>query len=354
MLKETTIRTSLLISLLVKKILVRYVMISMKLKGKRFHCRALKGDPDYIMSIASDLSLSCNCNDKYGLGKIGNIRSQSLFEMLSGGKASHFRRMLSLGRIPIINCISCKALALTEKEEAHNYLNNYQLPSGIMVENTVNCNLKCIACERERIYKHRAQRFMPLDDIKYISKCLKDNHIQIIHYFNYGEPFLSNTIKEELEIIRGDNSDISIITSTNGTLLHLKEKMEAALYFDHIYFSIDGATQESASRYQRGIDFKKVYSNMKALVEIRNSRNKKRPVVEWKYVLFRWNDSPKLISLAIQLAREAKVDIISFWPTISPLYGISFRYYFGFGYFKHIGHPSWKGREIDFRQQGIS
>ncbi len=321
-----------------------------RLKGERFYCRALRGEPGYMMSVASDLSLLCNCNDKYGLGKIGDIRAQSLGEILSGEKATYFRLCLARGHLPIISCVTCSSLGRTKKKDAHTYPRDYNLPSEIMVENTVNCNLRCIACERERIYRNRAQREMSLDDVRFVSALFKENRIQKVYYFNYGEPFLSKSIRKELEVIRNDNPHIVLITSTNGLLLDQDEKMEAALIFDHIFFSIDGASQESVARYQRGGDFERTFTNMKRLIETRNARGEKRPVIEWKYVLFRWNDHPHLLRLAEKLAREIRVDILSFWPTLSPFYGISFRYFLGWNYFKHIGEPSWKGMEIDFRK----
>ncbi len=49
------------------------------------------------------------------------------------------------------------------------------------------------------------------------------------------------------------------------------------------------------------------------------------------------------------MAKAIGVDIISFWPTSNPFYGISWRY--RLGGFKDVGVSSWKGREVDFRQK---
>jgi len=332
-------------------ILAKYFTFYAKLLGKRFYCGALKGDSTYNICVNSDLTISCNCRDKYGFGKIGNIKSQVLSDIFSGEKANSFRKSLANGYFPILNCVGCSDLCWIDKKDADKYINDYKLPQGIMVENTVNCNLSCLSCDREQIYKNREKRSMSIDDIEHISKCIKQNDIKIISYFNFGEPFISKTVRQELEIIRKDNPKISINISTNGILLESKEKMEAAMLCDKIFFSIDGSTQESVCKYQRGGDFDKAYSNMKALVELRNSRKKKIPVIEWKYVLFRWNDSHELISRAIVLAKKAKVDLISFWPTLSPLFGISYRHYLGLGNLRNIGQPSRKRRVIDFRQE---
>ncbi|MCX6930850.1 MAG: hypothetical protein NT154_47750, partial [Verrucomicrobia bacterium] len=50
---------------------------------------------------------------------------------------------------------------------------------------------------------------------------------------------------------------------------------------------------------------------------------------------------------AIELAKAAGVDAISFWPTHNPFYGYSFRY--ALGRLNHIGFKCWKGREVDLR-----
>jgi hypothetical protein len=68
-------------------------------------------------------------------------------------------------------------------------------------------------------------------------------------------------------------------------------------------------------------------------------------------LLFNWNDHPKHLERAIEMAREAKVDFISFWPTNNPFYGISWRW--RLGRLNHVGVPCWKGREVDLRPEGL-
>jgi hypothetical protein len=64
---------------------------------------------------------------------------------------------------------------------------------------------------------------------------------------------------------------------------------------------------------------------MKELESLKLSRGLNKPVIEWKYILFRWNDNKLLTSKAIRLAKEAKIDRLSFWFTYSPIYGISWK-----------------------------
>jgi MoaA/NifB/PqqE/SkfB family radical SAM enzyme len=188
-----------------------------------------------------------------------------------------------------------------------------------------------------------------MDNLSRVTPLLASLGLKKLFYFNRGEPFMSSRIDEELKTIRADNPDLHICTSTNGTLLNSDAKRDAALQMNEVEFSIDGCDQKTLQRYQKGGSFERSYKNMKALVQYRDSRDLKKPIIEWKYVVFNWNDRPEHIQKAIALAKDAGVDYISFWPTNSPFYGISLRY--KMGKLNNIGQKSWKGREVWFTER---
>ena len=76
-----------------------------------------------------------------------------------------------------------------------------------MVENTVVCNYKCIACDRgivatrEHDNGRSGGRLMSLEDIELVAKLVQTHSIERIYYFNQGEPFLSRDILKEMQII---------------------------------------------------------------------------------------------------------------------------------------------------------
>jgi hypothetical protein len=109
-------------------------------------------------------------------------------------------------------------------------------------------------------------------------------------------------------------------------------------------------------------------------VRFRDARGLTKSQIEWKYLLFNWNDRSAQIAKAISAARGrpsevflhgpgssegrdvtahneeitgAGADVISFWPTNNPFYGISWRYRLGL--LNKIGEKCWKGREIRLR-----
>jgi len=296
-------------------------------QNKIFYCRALHGDSNFNICINCDLTVSCNCQDFDGSGRIGNLSEHSLEQVFQGAKAKFFRDTLSRRRFPLETCPICSELQLAPAVERPFYLNNYRVPrKGLMIENTVLCNLRCGMCRREDLLKIRRDKVMSLENAMKVSALLKYCQIENLYYFNLGEPFLPVDVHRQVEIIRSQNKDMRIITSTNGVLLDKPEKLEAALLMDYIYVSLDGPDQETVDRYQVGSSFAKAYENMVRLAALRNARHVSRPIIEWKYVLFRWNDRPTQVRAAIEMARAAGVDLFGLYPGGALLRNRSFRY----------------------------
>ncbi len=229
-----------------------------RLSSKGFYCKALNGESAYNICVNSDMTVSCNCSDFDGSGHIGNLREQSLKEIFDGKTARTFREKLAKGLFAIPKCAGCSELATVDRKDAVNRVESYDLPSrGIMVENTVNCNLKCTFCDRAKIYSTRGSRFMSLEDMEKVATTIRDYNIEEVSYFNLGEPFFTNRILEELRIIRHHAPQVRLKVSTNGALLDNDVKREAALMLDHVSFSIDGSSQEKVVKYQVGAEFER-------------------------------------------------------------------------------------------------
>ena len=319
---------------------------SAKSLGKKFYCRVLSGLSDYNLSVNCDMTVSCCCLDHDGSGLLGDLSTSSLKEIFSSETAQTMRSMLFKGRLPIFICANCGELKLADKKTAHYYVSNYSVPErGIMVENTVDCTVDCLSCCRDSVLSVRRKRNLSLEDIKRISREIKDNNIKKINYFKLGEPFFSPTIYEEMQILREENPDVRIYASSNGLHLDNDVMREAASMFDGIAFSVDGITDEMVLRYQRRGSFNRAYANMRDLVRYREDHKLDRPQVQWKYVLFTWNDTPEVIQKAIDLSREANIDLIDFVPAESPEGSITERF-FNDPFFASLGRSHYKNRRV--------
>jgi len=282
---------------------------------------------------------------------------------------------LAAGKLPILSCTRCgdlKRASRSEVREPNHTGNGHQtspakankdvngggparfsgpkprLPyRGMLLENTVRCNIDCLGCDRQSAARIRTSKQMDLEQLSTMADLVHELKLEKLFYLNLGEPFLSPNIGQELPLLRKKNPDCHIIISSNAILLNNDSKREAALSASHIFFSIAGIDDDMLKKYEKYGSFEKAYANMKALVEYRNARGLSRPFIEWKYLLFNWNDRREVLDRAIRMAKAAKVDAISFWPTSNPAYGYSFRYRLGL--LDDIGVANWKGRELDLR-----
>ena len=127
-----------------------------------------------------------------------------------------------------------------------------------------------------------------------------------IHLYNHGEPFLDKRLLEILRFAKQIVPDVKVITSTNATAIQrgwIKAIVEEGL-IDHIVFSIDGASQETYSKYRIGGNFNKAFKNMIEFIKFKEAYKKSIPEVEWQYILFEWNDSDRELKLAQELATK--------------------------------------------------
>jgi hypothetical protein len=323
--------------------------------SRRFYCRALAGESNYNICINADLTISCNCQDFSGQGHIGDLRTDSLAEIFSGDTVREFQEALSRGEFPTDVCASCEERLVLPEDEVGGPPRFGRIPErGLMLENTALCNFKCELCREKRpgLVALRSQVTMPADDVEVVARLLHDNGIQSLFYFNLGEPFLSRHILEEIQTIRRYNPDIWIVTSTNAVPFDAEEKFEAALLMDYVYVSLDGVDQESVEQYQVGGNFEKSYENMKRLCKMRSGTDRFRdgtplPIIEWKYVMFRWNDSPEQVRKAVELAKAAGVDVLEFVPGGAARKDMSVRFYLDHT-IQELGRPTPDGMAINF------
>lgn len=331
----------------IRSAMSRWLEVRARVTGRKYYCEALAGESEYSITINSDLTVSCNCQDYDGTGHIGDLRRNTFEEIFFGPVAQKFRDELARGKMPIPTCARCHIRRLPSRNALPP---TPRLPhKGLLLENTVICNVDCIGCAREGAANIRTKKTMPLDELTQMADLAAKLGMERIFYLNLGEPFLSPTICKELPLLRAKNPDAYIRTSTNAVLLNSDEKREAALQLSDIQFSIHGISNEMCEKYMLRGNFDKAYDAMKKMAAYRDARGRREPILEWKYLLFNWNDHPRTIQKAIALAKEAGVDIISFWPTHNPFYGMSWRYYLGL--MNRIGVKRWKGQELVLRPE---
>jgi len=152
---------------------------------------------------------------------------------------------------------------------------------------------------------------------KIVNDLAKINTIKSIGFYNHGEAFLYSEAFDAIRKLRERMPQVWIFSTTNGIPLDTEEKRRALIEsgLDFLMFSIDGAKSSSYSRYRRGGDFDKVIENLRATARLKREMGQQKPILAWRYLLFRWNDSDEEVKEVLRMAKESGVDRFSFHTT---------------------------------------
>lgn len=188
------------------------------------------------------------------------------------------------------------------------YLNNY--PVSLTIDPCNLCNLKCELCPSGLRMPGRKQSIMRFDVFKkLIDEC--GPYLWDISLFNWGEPLLNKELFRMIEYAKAYRIEIAVSTNLNYFSEEICKKLiESGL--DVLIVSLDGASQDSVQRYQKGSDFELVVSNMKRIVELKNELDSKLPLVQWRFLVNRFNEHE--IEKAKTLARQLRIDKLEISP----------------------------------------
>lgn len=170
------------------------------------------------------------------------------------------------------------------------------------------CNSKCLTCDRWQEIEGRT--VMPIEREKEILSELASMGTFSVA-FSGGEPFLR---KDIFELIKHAKA-VGLTTSMNSNALLVKEPVAEKIIdsgLDMIYFSLDGATEET-NDYIRGVkgSFEKTFNAIKLLKEKRVDK----PKIFINYTVNNKNVS-ELVDL-VKISKEAGVDGITIQPAHS-------------------------------------
>jgi organic radical activating enzyme len=150
------------------------------------------------------------------------------------------------------------------------------------------CNLQCPYCPTGA--RRSSGRARKLIDPLLLKKMLDelDKYLLSVNLFNWGEPLLHPQISDMVRMIHARRIFTQISTNLNTSHREtLAELCEAGL--DYLTVSVAGATQEVYEQYHCGGNLQLVLENIRYLTAFKRRHRLKRPVVEFKYLLFKHN-----------------------------------------------------------------
>ena len=217
------------------------------------------------------------------------------------------------------------------------------------IECTAACNISCTeaCCAPETgITRTRQSGMLDFDLFRRVVDEAGASLVRI-DFFNYGEAFLHKRAVEMCEYIKSNFPHIYLYTSTNG--LALTEAQARRLVhsgIDEVTFSIDGATRDSYVKYRQRGRFDVAIANLRAMADEKRKSGRDLPFLNWRYILFVWNDSEAEMDEARRLAAEIGVDRLCWELTDHPENAYSRRIVPGSPSFEAIRHEIWDDNNL--------
>ena len=314
--------------------------MSLNYLATRFQCTW----PWQIMVMLCDGRFVCGCADPYGKRVLGDARTGSVRDVWTGPLITALRADLNDGGSKF--CGDC-ALKLPLKKDQVPVVRSVDAgpyPNRLYIECTAACNISCAqaCCAPETGITRTRQAGML--DFELFKRVLDDAGPSLgrIDFFNYGEAFLHKRAVEMCEYIKSNFPHIYLYTSTNG--LALSEEQARRLVhsgIDEVTFSIDGATQASYEQYRQRGKLDVAMRNLRAMADEKRKAGRDLPYLNWRYILFKWNDSDEEMAQARQLAQEIGVDRLCWEITDHPEDAYSRRFVPGTPEYETIRRETW-------------
>jgi hypothetical protein len=311
----------------------------------RFRCTW----PWEMLVMLCDGRLVCGCADPYAKRVLGDARTESVAQVWTGPTIRALRGDLNAGGSAFCGDCSLKLPLADHEMPPVRELDAGRHPRRMFIECTAACNISCFqaCCAPETGISRTRQAGML--DVDLFTRVLDEvgPSLARIDFFNYGEAFLHKRAVEMCEIVKTKYPHIYLYTSTNGTALS-EEQARRLVHsgIDEVTFSIDGARAESYGRYRQRGKFDVALRNLQAMADEKQRSGRDLPFLNWRYILFTWNDSDEEMALARARAAELGADRLCWEITDHPEEAFSRRFVPGSPEWAAIRHETWDDNNL--------
>jgi MoaA/NifB/PqqE/SkfB family radical SAM enzyme len=319
--------------------------MSLNYLATRFGCSW----PWSTLVLLCDGRMVCGCADPYGKRVLGDVRSSTVRDVWTGPAIVKLRHDLNSGGSKF--CGDCPLKSPLKRDEAPGLrsVDAGPEPSRLYIECTAACNISCheACCAPETgITRTRQAGMLDFDLFTRVVDEAGPSLVRI-DFFNYGEAFLHKRAVEMCEHIKSKFPHIYLYTSTNGLALN-EERARRLVHsgIDEVTFSIDGATQETYAKYRQRGRFDLAISTLKTMVDEKHGAGRDLPFLNWRYILFKWNDADEEMNRAREIASEIGVDRLCWEITDHPEDGYSRRFVPGATELVSIRHEVWDDNNL--------
>jgi organic radical activating enzyme len=263
-----------------------------------------------IIYLRANGEIPCNCatGERVNLDWMDDRPDWSVSEVLENDRYTAIRAAFAGGRVPWgKTCDDC--VFLQRAEPVHDLLRQKRI-AKFHLEPSLACALRCPGCSRAaQAAERRGPTFLRLDLFERMLAQLRDGGYAIDFFFlcGQGEPLSHPGIHLLIDLARRYYPQTPITINTNGNYDYAK--VMRGRFVDNYIVSIDGLRQASYEQYRINGDVEQALRFMRDAKRLPQERV---PTVEWKYILFRYNDSDEELIDAQHRAEELGIDSLWF------------------------------------------
>ena len=265
-------------------------------------CRILRH-----VTLKADGHLGCDDSVGYhiNVGHTPLAPGWSLKQTLNSPIYRHIRSSFAADRVPWPGtCEGCDLFS--GGGIAHDTLDT---KIELLVEPTLSCNISCACCIRKQIISNgRSTTSMDPEILRrFVKSAIADKiEIEQVHYIGWGEPLMHGDFRTLFDIVKSAMPLANQVVTTAANVDFSSTVGDAAI--DRVVVSVDGSRQAAYEKYRRGGNFEKTVKFMRDC----KTHGHAGTFLEWKYILFEFNDSDEDITRAQEIAEDVGVDSLLF------------------------------------------
>ncbi len=220
--------------------------------------------------------------------------------MRAGRKLFYFAKYVLPNPRKFVNFFAIELSMRLKKAKPWGY------PHTMMIEPTNFCNLQCPLCPTGKGQLGRKVKTIEFDDFK---KVIDDAGRYVVHLrmFGWGEPLLHKDLFQMIKYAKQKKMFVNI--HTNAFFLtkeNVLQMVESGM--DELNISLDGASQETYSKYRRQGNFQTTINNIKILTDEKKKRGTKYPVINLQFIVMKHNEHE--IGKIKEIAKELGVNYL--------------------------------------------
>jgi pyruvate-formate lyase-activating enzyme len=188
-------------------------------------------------------------------------------------------------------------------------------PYWLVIDPSSACELKCPFCPTGKGKDTRPRELLDWTRFKAVMDELGPTLVHA-EFCNWGEPLLNKDLPRMIRYAK----KFGVETHLSSHFNRLDEDVARSLVdsgLDWMIASVDGATQETYSKYRVGGDLARVLANMERFSALKAKLGVKRPLVLWQFLVFRHNEHE--IETARALSKKVGADFFGASPAAIPL-----------------------------------